>query len=96
MRNIQVSLFLFLLVACSDDIPTQGETSTVRFEQLFTQVNGGQYTPKYPIKIGGVSMGEGVQMGGSVQFDGIQLDNLKNKDITVKNINGVMVMQSIN
>lgn len=96
MRNILVSLFLFLLVACSGEIPAQGETSTVSFDKLFTQVNGDQYTPIHPVEIGGVSMGQGVQMGGLVQIGGVQLNSIKNRDITVKNVNGVMVVQSIN
>ncbi len=95
MRKFLISLSLFLLVACSGEIPTQGETSTVEFNQLFTAVNSGQYTPKHPIKIGGVSMGKGVKMGGLVQIGGVQLEKIKNKDIVVKNVNGVMVIQSI-
>ena len=95
MRKTIISLSLLLLVACSGEIPSQGETSTVEFEQLFTPVNNGQYTPNYQIRIGGISMGKGVQMGGLVQIGGIQLEKIKNKDIVVKNVNGVMVVQSI-
>jgi hypothetical protein len=96
MKNILIALSLFLLVACSGDIPAQGETSTVSFDQLFTSVNNGQYTPNYPIKIGGVSMGKGVLMGGLVKIGRVQLEKIKDKDIIIKNIDGVMVFQSIN
>ncbi|MGV2871533.1 hypothetical protein [Colwellia sp. E150_009] len=95
MRKILISLSLFLLIACSGEIPNQGEISTVEFNQLFTAVNNGQYTPKHPIKIGGVSMGKGLQMGGLAQIGGVQLDKIKNKNIVIKNVNGVMVIQSI-
>lgn len=95
MRKILILLALLLVVACSDEVPTQGETSVVEFEQLVTEVKNDQYTLKQPIKLANVSIGKGVKIGGSVEINGVQLGKIKDTDITVKNVNDVMVVQTI-
>ena len=95
MRKILILLALLLVVACSDEVPTHGETSTVEFEQLVTEVDNDQYTLEHPIKLEGVSIGKGVQIGGSVKINGVQLGKIKDAEIIVKNVNDVMVVQTI-
>ena len=94
-KVITLAIFVVLLTACTEEVPKVGQSGTVEFEQLFKEVNGGQYTPIYPVEIGGASMTPGVKIRGSVQFGGLNFESIKDKSIEVENVNGVMVFKSI-
>ena len=56
----------------------------VPFSQVFTQNQDGTYTPKLRVKIGGVTMGQGVSFSSGVSFAGVDLAQHASKDLEVE------------
>ena len=96
----KLSLFVvfFNLVSCSDTsekLPESGEAVKVKFELLFDSVQNKQFTPKVNLQAQGVTLGKGVSVGGLLKIQGFQLTELADKTFLVKNVNGIMVIESI-
>lgn len=66
----------------------------INFSQLFN-INNGAISPKVPIQIGGVTMGNGVSFGGGVRFSGVDLFQHIGKDFEVEEVNGVYILKGI-
>lgn len=73
-------------------LPHPGETSIVKFDQLFLTEGVEQYVLRQSISIGGLELGKGIGISSSISINGIQLEKLRNKKLSVMNRNGVFVI----
>ena len=66
----------------------------MHFNELFT-INNGAISPRFPVSIGGVTMGQGVSFGNGVSFGGVDLSQHTNSYFNVEIQNGVHVILGI-
>ena len=58
----------------------------VRFDEVFHSSPDGSFTPKVPVKIGGVAMGPGVTFTPGVSFSGVDLAQYAGHDLDVEKL----------
>lgn len=66
----------------------------MHFNDLFN-IQNGAIVPKFPIRIGGATMGTGVSFGSGVSFGGVNLSQHTNSFFDVSNKDGIHVIDGI-
>jgi hypothetical protein len=65
----------------------------VSFQQVFQENADGSLSPLVQVQIGGITMSPGMAFGGGVSFGGVDLHELKGRDLDVEIQNGVYVIK---
>lgn len=58
----------------------------VRFDEVFHSKPDGSFTPRVPVKIGGVTMGPGVSFTPGVSFSGVDIAKYAGHDLDVEKL----------
>lgn len=67
----------------------------VTFDSVFNKLPDGRLEPKQPIRVGGVTLGPGVQFGRGVSFGGIDFTQFLDRDFEIDTDGNVIVIKGI-